>query len=75
MTEEIEIYDRRTDHGKRAALMRLRLVEEAVIPLLEELAVIAGAVKIRLTAHELSAAIDGVVNLMRQMPPEARNEQ
>ena len=73
MTEETTPYERRADHGKRAALMRLRLVEAEVIPLLEDLAEIAGAVKIRLTAHELSAAIDGLVNTMRQTHPENRS--
>jgi hypothetical protein len=54
MTEETIPYDRRADHDTRAALMRLRLIEERVAPMLY-----------RHLAVELSGAIDGVVNVIR----------
>ena len=70
MTEEITPYDRRADHGKRAAFMRLRLAEELVIELLELLKDHAPEEYARVLSEDLSAAIDGVVNYMRQTPPE-----
>lgn len=71
MTEENTRYERRADHGKRAALMRLRLIEAKAIPVLEAIGVLAPLASDGLgVANELSAAIDGVVNYMRQTPPE-----
>ncbi len=70
MTEESAIYDRRTDHGKRAALMRLRLIEATAIDRLwwlDNLSQSSNAVSV---ATELSAAINEVVEYMRQTPPE-----
>lgn len=70
MTEETIPYDRRADHGKRAALMRLRLAERKAVPLLKVIGNIASGTDAATLAAELSAAIDGVVNHMRRMPPE-----
>ena len=66
MTEETTPYDLRADHGKRAALMRLRLVEEQAVARLGQLAEIRPSCNARDVAAELSAAIDGLVNTMRQ---------
>ena len=65
MTEETTPYERRADHGKRSALLRLRLVEARAVPLLEVIGVIAMATDATAIAAELSAAIDGVVNVIR----------
>ena len=65
MTEETEIYNRRTDHGKRAALLRLRLAEAMALPLMEVLWAVAPASDAAAIATELSAAIDGIIALMR----------
>ena len=52
--------DRRTDHATRAALLRLRMIEHRVAHLLHPLSSITA---------ELSAAIDGVVELLRSDAP------
>ena len=53
--------DRRTDHAKRAALLRLQLAEYRVAELPSCLQTVKGAE----AAAELSRAIDGVVELLR----------
>lgn len=62
-----EAPDRRTDHATRAALLRLRMVEYQVAGLLANPRFMIDYMD-SVVARELSAAIDGVIDLLREPP-------
>jgi hypothetical protein len=62
--------DQRRRHELRAALLMLRLAQEKVLPMLLELGEITLSSEAYAAAGELSAAIDGVTNVIRATPSQ-----